>query len=85
MNSVPSQHRVFAVLLAWAALVLPAAPALAQVQKYMLERGSKVGVESKVETKNCKTAADGTMSCDTKIVNPRGMTPAKPSYSPVND
>jgi hypothetical protein len=70
-------------LLLAAALFLPAAPALAQVQKYTLERGSKVGVESKVVEKNCKKATDGsgTLTCDTEVVNPKGVTKARPSYS----
>lgn len=66
-------------------LVGIAAPAQAEEQKYLLQRGSKVGTESKVKAKNCTTATDGTIKCDTEIVNPPGITPAKPSYNPFNN
>ena len=61
-----------------------ASPGLAQSQRFLLGPGSNVGPETKIEPKNCVTAADGSITCDTKIVNPKGDTPAKPSYSPFN-
>ncbi len=61
-----------------------ASPALAQSQRFLLGPGSNVGPETKIEPQNCVTAADGTITCDTKIVNPKGDTPAKPQYSPFN-
>ena len=54
-----------------------AAPALAQVESYLWGPGSNVGPASKVEPRNCVTAADGTITCDTEIVNPPGDTPAR--------
>jgi hypothetical protein len=59
-----------------------AAPAQAQVESFLWGPGSNVGPATKVEPKNCTTAADGTISCDTQLVNPEGNTPAKPQYNP---
>lgn len=70
--------RLFAVLLA-AALPLPA---LAQAESFLWGPGSNVGPATKVEPKNCVTAADGSITCDTEIVNPPGDTPARPQYRP---
>ena len=61
-----------------------ASPGLAQSQRFLLGPGSNVGPETKIEPKNCVTAADGSITCDTKIVNPQGDTPAKPIYSPFS-
>jgi hypothetical protein len=61
-----------------------ASPSLAQSQRFLLGPGSNVGPETKIEPKNCVTAADGSITCDTKIVNPKGDTPAKPIYTPFN-
>jgi hypothetical protein len=81
--------RLSRLTLASAALLLPAftlaGPAVAQVQQYMLGPGSNVGSETKIEPKNCVTAADGSITCDTQIVNPPGDTPAKPSYTPFGN
>ena len=72
-------------VLAGAALLLASGGAArAQVQQFILGPGSNVGNKTKVEPKNCVTAADGSITCDTQIVNPPGDTPAKPSYSPFN-
>ena len=76
---------VFALLAPATLLVGIAAPVQAQVQNFLLQRGSKVGTESKVKAKNCTTAKDGTIQCDTEIVNPPGVTPAKPSYNPFKN
>ncbi len=70
------------VLLTPAVLRLPAS---AQVQQYMLGPGSNVGNKTKVEPKNCVTKPDGSITCDTQIVNPPGDTPAKPSYTPFGN
>ena len=58
------------------------APARAQVESFLWGPGSNVGPATKVEPKNCRTAADGTVTCDTQLVNPEGTTPAKPQYNP---
>ena len=76
--------RALALLLALATGGLAASgPALAQSQTFMLKPGSKVGPASKLKTTNCVTnPADGSVTCDTKVENAPGDTPAKPSYSP---
>jgi hypothetical protein len=68
-------------LLAPAAAGLPA-PSLAQVQTFINKPGSNIGPATKIEPTNCVTAPDGSVTCDTKIENPPGNTPAKPQYSP---
>ena len=56
-------------------------PAAAQVEKFMWGPGSKVGPNTKIKPQNCVTAKDGSLTCDTKVENPPGDTPAKPSYN----
>ena len=73
----------FALATGLAAAAL-ASPALAQSQHFLLGPGSNVGPETKIEPKNCVTAADGSITCDTKVVNPKGDTPAKPVYAPFS-
>jgi hypothetical protein len=51
----------------------------------MLGPGSNVGPSTRVVPKNCVTAPDGSITCDTKIVNPPGDTPAKPIYEPFKN
>jgi hypothetical protein len=65
-------------------LAVAATPVRAQVESFLWGPGSNVGPATKVEPSNCKTAADGTITCDTKIVNPEGDTPAKPQYRPFS-
>ncbi|MBM5784054.1 MAG: hypothetical protein FJ076_04250 [Cyanobacteria bacterium K_DeepCast_35m_m1_288] len=59
-------------------------PALAQVESFLWGPGSNVGPETKIEPQNCVTAAEGSITCDTKVVNPPGDTPAKPQYRPFS-
>ena len=59
-------------------------PAVAQVESFLWGPGSNVGQETKIEPSNCITAADGSITCDTKVVNPPGDTPAKPQYRPFS-
>lgn len=66
-----------ALLVAFPAL---AAPALAQSESFLLGPGSKVGPATEVKPKNCVTAPDGTVTCDTELVNPPGDTRAQPQY-----
>ncbi len=61
------------------------APALAQVESFMLKSGSQVGPATQVKPKNCVTAKDGTITCDTELVNPPGNTPAKPHFTPFRN
>lgn len=55
-------------------------PALAQSESFLLGPGSKVGPATEVKPKNCVTAPDGTVTCDTELVNPPGDTRAKPQF-----
>ena len=57
-----------------------AGPALAQTENFLLGPGSKVGPATEVEPKNCVTAPDGTVTCDTELVNPPGDTRAQPQF-----
>jgi hypothetical protein len=64
---------------------LPAGPARAQVETFINKPGSDVGPSTRVVPTNCVTAADGTMTCDTKLENPPSNTPAKPTFSPFRN
>lgn len=75
--------------LAWPLLLalgaLNVGPALAGVETFTLERGSSVGPATEVKPTNCRTAADGSVTCDTRLQNPPGDTPARPSYQPFQN
>lgn len=60
-------------------------PALAQVESFMLKSGSQVGPATQVKPKNCVTAKDGTITCQTELVNPPGNTPAQPQFTPFRN
>jgi hypothetical protein len=75
-------------LLGWCGgtmLVAPVPSALAQVESFMLKSGSQVGPTTEVKPKNCVTAKDGTITCDTELINPAGNTPAKPHFTPFRN
>jgi hypothetical protein len=76
---------VVAAITLLAGAALAPATALAQSESYILGPGSNIGPATKIKPTNCKQAADGTITCDTKVVNPPGDTPAKPTYSPFNN
>jgi hypothetical protein len=57
-----------------------AEPSLAQRESYMLGPGSSVGPSTKVKPKNCVTAADGTITCDTELENSPSDTKARPQF-----
>jgi hypothetical protein len=89
MNATAVLTRVFP----WS---LPAAAALvaslsftgaaqAQVESFMLKRGSSVGPETQIKPTNCVTATDGSITCDTVIQNSPSDTPAKPNYQPFKN
>lgn len=59
-----------------AAFLTPSAQA--QAQRFLWGPGPSVGPATKVVPANCLMAADGTITCDTKLVNPPGDTQAKP-------
>ncbi|MFM7647172.1 MAG: hypothetical protein ACKO50_03735 [Cyanobium sp.] len=62
--------------------LLTAEPARAQVETFINKPGSDAGPSTKVVPTNCATAADGTVTCDTKHETPPGNTCSKPHFSP---
>lgn len=80
-----SLSRLLAFLPAGALLLAHGLPASAQVESFLLKPGSKVGPATEVKPTNCVTAADGSITCDTKLVNPPGDTQAKPIYNPFRN
>ena len=66
-------------------LLTAVSPVSAQVESFILKSGSQVGPATEVKPKNCVTAKDGTITCDTELVNPAGNTPAKPQYTPFRN
>ena len=62
-----------------------ASSAFSQTEGWLRGPGSATGKDSKIEATNCVTAADGSITCDTKVVNPASNTPARPYYNPFND
>ena len=63
-----------------ASALLAAAPAMAQVESFLLGPGSSVGPSTKVKPTNCVTAADGSITCDTQLENSPSDTQARPVY-----
>lgn len=63
-----------------ASSLLAMAPALAQVESFLVGPGSSVGPSTKVKPKNCVTAADGSITCDTQLENSPSDTQARPIY-----
>ena len=57
----------------------------AQSEGWLLGPNSRTGENSKVVPSNCIEEADGSITCDTKLANPSGDTPARPSYNPFNN
>jgi hypothetical protein len=80
-----SGARRFAAPLTLMVLLGAGLPAGAQTESFILKPGSKVGPATKVKATDCVTQPDGTVTCNTKLVNPSGDTPAKPSYSPFKN
>ena len=60
-------------------------PARAQVETFTLKRGSNIGPETKVMPINCFSASDGSVTCDTQIINPPSSSPAKPQFQPFKN
>jgi hypothetical protein len=78
MPAVP--HAPLRSLLVLAAGLVVATPAFAQTERFLLGPGSQVGPATEVKPKNCVTAPDGTVTCDTELVNPAGDTRAQPQF-----
>ena len=64
--------------------VCGASSALAQTEGWLKGPGSSTGKDSAIEA-DCVKAEDGSVTCDTKVVNPASNTPARPYYNPFND
>ncbi|KEF42008.1 MAG: hypothetical protein ER33_08415 [Cyanobium sp. CACIAM 14] len=81
--ALPSPLRAGAVLLMGLCFTLPA---MAQVESFMLNRGNKVGPDTKIKPTNCVTSPDGTVTCNTVIENPPGEPPpAQPKFHPFKN
>ena len=63
-----------------ASTLLAVAPVFAQAESFLLGPGSSVGPSTKVKPKNCVTAADGSITCDTKLESSPSDTQARPIY-----
>lgn len=59
---------------------LGVAPAWAQAESFLVGPGSSVGPSTKVKSKNCVTAPDGSITCDTQLENSPSDTQARPIY-----
>jgi hypothetical protein len=64
--------------------VFSGSSAFAQTEGWLRGPGSTTGKDSKIEA-DCVTAEDGSVTCDTKVVNPASDTKARPYYNPFND
>ena len=64
--------------------VLGSSSAFAQTKRWLRGPGSAKGKDSKIEA-DCVTAEDGSVTCDTKVVNPASDTNTRPYYNPFND
>ncbi|MBA7577532.1 hypothetical protein ES708_19385 [subsurface metagenome] len=59
--------------------------AQAQTEAWLLGPNSRSGPASTVVPTDCVTGDDGSITCNTKIENPAGTTPAKPYYNPFTN
>ena len=64
--------------------VFGAASAQAQTEGWLRGPGSATGKDSKIEAA-CIKAEDGSVTCDTKVVNLASDTKARLYYNPFND
>ena len=64
--------------------VFSGSAAFAQTEGWLRGPGSATSKDSKVEA-DCVTAEEGSVTCDTKVVNPASETKARPYYNPFND
>ncbi len=89
MNASAVRHRALPWSLRTAAALVAGlsftGAAQAQVESFMLKRGSNVGPETQIKPTNCVTAADGSVTCDTVIENSPSDTPAKPTFQPFKN
>ena len=64
--------------------VLGTSTAQAQTEGWLRGPGSATGKDSTIEA-DCIEAENGSVTCDTKVVNPASDTKARPYYNPFND
>jgi len=60
-------------------------PVQAQAQRFLWSPGPSVGPETKVEPTNCVMGADGSITCNTRLVNPPSDTKAKAQLDVFNN
>lgn len=65
--------------------IVAAPPLLAQQETWLLGPDSSTGKNSTVVPTDCVENADGSVTCNTKIENPPGNTPARPGYQPFTN
>ncbi len=82
MATVP--QRLFGISFLSAVSVTLPQVALAQSEVWLLGPGSRTGEQSTVVPTDCVEGADGSITCNTKIENPPGDTPAKPFFNPFS-
>ena len=70
-------------LLTTVSVMLPQG-AMGQSEVWLLGPNSRTGEQSTVVPTDCVEGADGSITCNTKIENPPGDTPAKPFYNPFS-
>ena len=83
MASVP--QRLLGVSLITAVSVTLPQAVTAQSEVWLLGPNSRTGEQSTVVPTDCVEGADGSITCNTKIQNPPGDTPAKPFYNPFSN
>ncbi|MEB3321580.1 MAG: hypothetical protein VKI81_02030 [Synechococcaceae cyanobacterium] len=74
--------RIAALLLT--PLLILAGPALAQTQRWRLQRGSGYGPGSQIEP-HCVKLRDGSIECRPRPRRRRGDTPARPYFEPFSN
>ena len=77
-------QRLLGVSLLTAVSVMLPQGAMGQSEVWLLGPNSRTGEQSTVVPTDCVEGADGSITCNTKIVNPPGDTPAKPFFNPFS-
>ncbi|QNI45754.1 putative conserved secreted protein [Synechococcus sp. WH 8101] len=82
--TLPTSHGLMLSLVTGLQLLAPT-PLMAQTEGWLLGPNSRTGKDSTVVPTDCVEGPDGSISCNTKIVNPPGDTPARPYYDPFSN
>ena len=77
----PSQPQSACFLLMMS--VFSGSSAFVQTEGWLRGAGSATSKDSKIEA-NCFAAEDGSVNCDSKVINPARDTKARPYYNPFN-